>query len=426
MGKKNKNKKNTVKQISKNINLSETKSIGNKFNITTISVCMIVKDEEQFLDNCLKSIKDIADEIIIIDTGSQDKTVDIAKKYTDKIYFHPWQDSFSEARNHYFEYATGDWILQIDADEELVKKDMPEVLKAVKNPDIDAIMVQIISSFRQGENEGRHNVERIFRNNGIIHYEGRVHNRLVGYKNPKIYHIHFMHYGYDLKDEELSEKKYQRRISLLKKDIEEDPSNPLPYHYLSCCYLPHNLFHKTLETGLKAIELSEKQNNKNQIYLWTRYNISTAYYKLNEFEKAESMALSAIKIDARHIDSHYILTLIYFNRGQWDKVLEHGREHLQLCKKIIKNPENFGTLMTNTLNETWNTQILTGISYLEKNLSSDADKSFKSAVSEAPEPFLPLRAIGIYYYNKNQWSKAHEYLKKASEINDSDQTIKGC
>ncbi len=61
---------------------------------------MIVKNEEQYLDNCLKSIKDIADEIVIVDTGSNDRTVEIAKKYTDKIYFHPWKDSFSEARNH--------------------------------------------------------------------------------------------------------------------------------------------------------------------------------------------------------------------------------------------------------------------------------------------------------------------------------------
>ena len=82
-----------------------------------ISVCLIVKDEERFLENCLKSIKDIAHEIIIIDTGSRDNTVNIARKYTEKIYFHPWKDSYSEARNHYFEYATGDWIFQIDANE---------------------------------------------------------------------------------------------------------------------------------------------------------------------------------------------------------------------------------------------------------------------------------------------------------------------
>ena len=125
----------------------------------SISVCMIVRDEEQFLVRCLSSVTKVADEIIIVDTGSKDNTMDIAKRYTDKVFFHPWNESFSEARNHYLEYATCDWIFQIDADEELVKEDAQNLLKAVKNPDADAVMVQIISTFKKGKDESRHNVE---------------------------------------------------------------------------------------------------------------------------------------------------------------------------------------------------------------------------------------------------------------------------
>jgi cellulose synthase/poly-beta-1,6-N-acetylglucosamine synthase-like glycosyltransferase len=92
---------------------------GKQTEAPRISVCMIVKNEEKSLDNCLKSIKDIADEIIIVDTGSTDRTVEAAKRYTDKIYFHPWEDSFSKARNQVLAYAACDWIFQIDADEVL-------------------------------------------------------------------------------------------------------------------------------------------------------------------------------------------------------------------------------------------------------------------------------------------------------------------
>ena len=424
MAKKNKKKNRNRKAIKKSGGLSEVTKNDGKDKNPSISVCMIVKDEERFLDNCLQSVIDIADEIIIIDTGSQDNTGDIAKKYTDKVYFHAWNDSFSEARNHYFDYATGDWIFQIDADEELIKEDIPTLMKAVKNPDIDAVMVQIVSSFRQGENEGRHNVERIFRNNGIIHYEGRVHNRLVGLKKPRIYPIRLMHYGYDLKDNELSEKKHQRRITLLKKDIEEEPGNPLPYHYLSCCYLPRGLFRETLDLCLKAIELAEKTNNKNPVFLWTRYNAAMAYYKIKDLKNAESMALSASSIDDRHLDSHYILTLIYFDQANWHKVIKHGNKYVRLCKQIKKNPEEFGIIVANSLNESWNILVLTGIAYHENGSLRDSEESFRSAVSSAGNLFLASRAIGIYYYNKGLLSESRKYLKKALDAEKENPTIR--
>jgi glycosyltransferase involved in cell wall biosynthesis len=391
--------------------------------VPTISVCMIVKDEEKFLDNCLKSIKDIADEIIIIDTGSKDKTIDIAKRYTDKIYSHLWNNSFSEARNNYFKYATGDWIFQIDADEELVREDIPILLKAVRNNEIDTILVQVISRFQNGENEGQHNAERIFRNNGSIHYEGRVHNRLIGHKKPKIYSIRFIHYGYDLNDVELSNKRNERRVSLLKKDIEEMPENPLPYHYLSCCYVPLGLYHETLDVGLKAIELAENQGNNGEIYLWTRYNVAMAYYNLMEIDKAEQLALSTISIDERYIDSYYILTLIYFDQWKWDKVVKFGEKHIQLCSRMKSHPEEYGVIISNTLNDRWNTFVLIGIAHSEQNNSNEAEKAFKKAISIAPRPFFALRAIGLYYYNKNQAAKAYYYLKKAFEVDKNDKTI---
>ena len=87
-----------------------------------VSLCMIVKNEENYLPNCLNSIKDIVDEIIVVDTGSTDKTVDIAKSFGAKVYYFPWRNNFSEARNESLKYATKDWILILDADDELSPK----------------------------------------------------------------------------------------------------------------------------------------------------------------------------------------------------------------------------------------------------------------------------------------------------------------
>lgn len=96
----------------------------------TLSFCLIVKNEEKYLINCLKSIRDIADEIIVVDTGSTDKTVDIAKVFGAKLFDFPWTGDFSEARNRSLEKATGDWIFVLDADEVISPVDY-EDLKSI-------------------------------------------------------------------------------------------------------------------------------------------------------------------------------------------------------------------------------------------------------------------------------------------------------
>lgn len=102
---------------------NKRKVLGDNIPLLRISLCMIVKNEESSLGRCLESIKDEVDEVIIVDTGSTARTVEIAKEYTDKVYFHPRQNSFSEAQNHSLRYATVDWIFQINTDEELFAED---------------------------------------------------------------------------------------------------------------------------------------------------------------------------------------------------------------------------------------------------------------------------------------------------------------
>src|SRR5690348_3827247 len=85
----------------------------------TISLCMIVKNEEKYLERCLKSVEGVVDEIIIVDTGSTDQTTEIAEKFGAKILRYQWNDDFSSARNYSLKNAKCDWILILDADEEL-------------------------------------------------------------------------------------------------------------------------------------------------------------------------------------------------------------------------------------------------------------------------------------------------------------------
>lgn len=118
----------------------------------SISLCMIVKNEESILDRGLSSIYDLMDEIIIVDTGSTDRTKEIASKYTDKVYDFVWEDDFSKARNFSFSKATKDYIYVADADEVLDRKNHEKfrLLKEALLPEIDIVQMYYTNQLENG------------------------------------------------------------------------------------------------------------------------------------------------------------------------------------------------------------------------------------------------------------------------------------
>src|SRR5690625_3043001 len=117
----------------------------------TISLCMIVKNEEDVLERCLDSVKNLVDEINIIDTGSTDRTVEIAKEYTDRVYHFEWTGKFKDARNESFRHATKDYILYLDADDVLLEEDKEKFMKVkdTLNPSVDSVSM----FYNAGEDE---------------------------------------------------------------------------------------------------------------------------------------------------------------------------------------------------------------------------------------------------------------------------------
>ena len=107
-----------------------------------ISLCMITKNEENYIEDCINSVKSIVDEIIVVDTGSNDKTKAIAQRLGAKLIDHKWKDDFSEARNESLKQATGDWILVLDADEVIASFDLPKIIGLVKKPILGATFIQ--------------------------------------------------------------------------------------------------------------------------------------------------------------------------------------------------------------------------------------------------------------------------------------------
>lgn len=144
----------------------------------TISLCMIVKNEEDVLARCLECVRDIADEIIIVDTGSTDRTREIAVQYTQKVFDYPWRDDFAAARNESFSHATGDFILWLDADDVLREEDREnwKMLKATLDPSVDVVMAPYHISFDEsGKPTFTYYRERLIHNGRGFFWEGQIH-----------------------------------------------------------------------------------------------------------------------------------------------------------------------------------------------------------------------------------------------------------
>lgn len=131
----------------------------------SISLCMIVKNEEEVLARCLDTVKDIVDEINIVDTGSTDATVEIAKRYTDRVFYFEWIGDFAAARNESFKYATKDYILYLDADDVLLEADQEKLknLKMTLDPSVDSV-----SMYYNAGQDSYGNVTLQYRRNRLV------------------------------------------------------------------------------------------------------------------------------------------------------------------------------------------------------------------------------------------------------------------
>ena len=135
-----------------------------------ISLCMICKNEEKTIGNALKSVKDIVDEIIVVDTGSTDNSIDIVKSYGGRVYKEEWKDDFSYIRNIALDKARGEWILILDCDEIINDTGKERILSYIKDNEKDKGLNLRIASFINGKKRSIENSIRIFRNDKNIRF----------------------------------------------------------------------------------------------------------------------------------------------------------------------------------------------------------------------------------------------------------------
>lgn len=192
----------------------------------TLSVCMIVKDEEKNLPRALDSVKDLADEVIVVDTGSRDKTVDVARSFGAKVYFFEWCDDFSKARNESLSHATMDYILWLDADDEFERRRSKELKRSLSRYR-DCAYHLVVRLVTPGSVEECLQT-RVFPNRDEFRFEGRIHEQVF----PSLYRsglkfktldISITHHGY--KDPQEILGKLTRNKRTLELELAERPKN---------------------------------------------------------------------------------------------------------------------------------------------------------------------------------------------------------
>ena len=309
-----------------------------------ISVCIIAKNEELNIENCLKLLRAYDWEIIVVDTGSTDRTKEIAGRYADKVLDYTWRDDFAAARNYSIGQASHDTILVIDSDEYLTEVDVEAMQRlASQNP----TSVGLLSRENHYQLNGTDSVyvdlvERLF-SRKYYHYEGIIHEQ-VRLREPdrytyETYQIPLIlnHSGYSGSEEVLREKA-MRNISLLEKDLETHPDNPYTYFQIGQAY---NMIHDDVNACLYYGKgLSYDVDPAAEYVQMMVIGYGYALLHLNRAE--EALGLNGV-YDAFAVSADFftLMGLIYLRNGQYMNALLEFVKALSCDKAHVVGSNSF-------------------------------------------------------------------------------------
>lgn len=274
-----------------------------------LSAVLIVKNEQEILSKCLDTLKGI-DEIIITDTGSKDKTKEIASKYTDKIYDFPWVDSFCKARNFSNSKATGEWILTIDADEELLTP-IETIKDFLSKTDKEVLNINVTDG--QGNT---HKAPRLFKNQKDIFWRGDIHESLsrIGQEDVPI----TIQYGYSPSHKIDPD----RNLRILKKSLKTNPSLTRERYYLAREYFYIKDWEKAIKELDVYLKLATWLPEKNDAWLMRARCLAG----LGRYNEACDSAWEAIKYNANFREALLFIAdhMDSVNKQVWKKFAQQA------------------------------------------------------------------------------------------------------
>jgi glycosyltransferase involved in cell wall biosynthesis len=378
-------------------------------DMSTISLCMIVRDEEDNLARCLESVCGFVNEIIIVDTGSRDATPAIAKHYGAQICHLPWQDDFSQARNESLQQAIGEWVLVLDADEELPQETAHNLRRLASCRHVEAWTFSIISPCHAKEagQRIRHPGLRMFKNREVYCFEGRIHEQIrpsILRANPTAVIQHsdaeIMHYGYKQNTGQRREKTL-RNISILKQALAEKPGD---------LFLNYNL-------GLSFYALGDLENSRRHYesvrpHLNPEDRFTAAFFRnyaicladLGDFEQALNLINDGLACFPDYPDLYFIKGELLFDLNLMTQAKNNFLKclHFQTLPQYVTTEGVTGHLALQNLAEvcTRQQELDAAVSYLEQTLRiRPSYELFAQLCSLKKQKGLDERELATYLEN---------------------------
>ncbi|MBU5352838.1 glycosyltransferase [Paenibacillus barcinonensis] len=318
-----------------------------------ISLCMIVKDEEELLPRCLESVRGAVDEIIVVDTGSSDRSVAIARKHGAMVVEFVWCDDFAAARNAGLELATGDWILFLDADEALDTAAREQIRSWTAVSGCDGLFLNIHNYTGSGQQGATVNpVLRLFRNAPEHRFTGRIHEQIAAAiceRNPEAaFHVTDMvihHYGYQTVIVELKDK-VNRNVRLLQQAVMEEPNQPFHHYNLGVEYLRTGQAERALESFGKAREMIDPAITS-YAHLLFKYEVRCLEY-LHRWSEALARVDEALRLFPEYTDLMHHRAICADALGDTDTAELSLREAVRqgAPPAIFHTEEGMGTYQT--------------------------------------------------------------------------------
>ncbi|XWK90553.1 MAG: tetratricopeptide repeat protein [Phormidium sp.] len=267
-----------------------------------LSLCAIAKNEATSLPNCLKTVQNLVDEIIVLDTGSTDKTPEIAQEFGAKVYHFQWCNDFSSARNEALKYVQGDWVLVLDADEVLKPEIIPQLKQVIQQPNL--LVVNLVREEIGAKQAPYSLVSRLFRKHPEVYFSRPYHAMiddsvsLLLQKEPQwqiasLSDVAILHYGYE-PGAIASRNKFQTAKTTMEGYLNQHPNDPYVCNKLGALYLE-------IGEKSKGIELLQRGLTANSIDAGVlyelHYHLGIGYESLQQLNLAQSHYQTATKLD---------------------------------------------------------------------------------------------------------------------------------
>jgi len=287
-----------------------------------ISLCMIVKNEEEFLSQCLRSVEGITDEVIVVDTGSTDSTKKIAEQFGAVVISHEWHNNFSEARNISLDRASGDWILMLDADEELPEETRNKIPDAIDSSDSDGIEMIVRSNMPETDivrfDESR--IVRLFANRKEYRYSMPIHEQIrpsIEKSGGKIVSsdLVIVHHGYSRPNVQGDKNRAERNLGILYDALLRSPEDPYLHYQLGSTLMSAGKRDEAYRELRKVLDMNYLQMGSLVLERFFM-KLSQLALEKNENDLALQFAEKCLQYNPANTISKYVVAISNLSMGR--------------------------------------------------------------------------------------------------------------